>query len=185
MTIRVGGVLDLATTSISGIVEERAIYFSIIKKALENNFFMGFEPNISEKFVEKFTDLKGKMLFELFDDPQHTSVHCLFNGEGVRVYCGSSLDAPDRIQIDTGESLATRLTSVQKFLTAVLKSKYFNGITLYINFLGMDKDKIETIEINVNDFCSTLLPLYQREGNYAPAVRIIMNKAKDMDEQTH
>lgn len=97
------------------------------------------------------------------------NAECLFVGDGIGVYS-------EDLRVNTEESLSSRMLRVQKFLIELLELNDVKKITLDINALDMDEDDFEIIEINAQDFCNTMINLYNQNDNWTPIVRLMLNK---------
>jgi hypothetical protein len=171
MSVAVRGIIELnGTNQLS--TEERirtevALSFSIVEIATKNRLGIKLGGNVSLSFMKKFKDLSEKILFELMDDPMDLNAECLFTGDGIEMYSSG-------IRIDTGESLSSRMTRMQNFLENLLMSKLIKKITLDINFIDMDEDTVEIIEIKADEFCKKMIELYQHKDNWTPVVRVVI-----------
>ena len=171
MSIKVLGVLELTKEEPSqlSIMRRDQISFFTVEAATKNRIGIKLGINVFPGFLKKFKVLSGKILFELIDDPMDVNAECLFMGNGIGVYSGD-------LRVNSDESLASRMLRVQKFLIELLKLNDIKKITLNINALDMGEDDFETIEINVQNFCNTMINLYKQNDNWTPVVKLMLNK---------
>lgn len=168
MSIRVFGILELNSSDLPSkeqeIRNEVKISFLVVECATRNKLGVKLGGNVFPNFLKNIKSLSGLMPFELADDPMDVNAECLFSGEGAT-------ESANGVRVDTGESLSTRMLRVQSFLNELLKTKHVNKIVLDIN---IEEGEIETIEVNINNFCSKMLELYEREENWTPRVRVVI-----------
>ncbi len=140
--------------------------FNITSLAIKYKFGIKLGGNATSYLVEPTALENRKILYELIDDPMDVNAQCLFSGDNIEVSVNGK-------RVDTGENLRSRLLRVQHFFGEIIERLYVNKIVLNLN---IEKgDEFETIEISVNDISDILLRLYEREGNWTPTVRVIIN----------
>ena len=166
MSTKVCGIIELNKIDIQR-QEKTLLYFFIVDKATSSGIGIILGPKVFSGFLQKRKHSLWEIPFELADDPTDVNAECLFTGDGIEMYSSG-------IRIDTGESLSSRMTRVQNFLENLLMSKLIKMITLDINFIDMDEDTVEIIEIKANDFCKKMIELYQHKDNWTPVVRVVI-----------
>ena len=164
MSIKVFGTLTINDNTMQ-VSQEVLISFLIVETAMKNKLGVNLGGSITHTFLERCKKVNGVIPFELTDNPMETNVNCLFMGRGI-------VGDVDSARAAMGESLTSRMLRTQRFLCEVLKIKDAQKIILDINIEV--EAQIETIEINVNNFCSTMLELYKQEEILTPSIRIII-----------
>ncbi len=169
MSIKVFGILVLNNanmpTNEQMMKAKIDISFLITEKAMDNKLGINFERNIFDGFMKNYFYRLNEIPFELTNDPMDINADDLFS-------CDYIIDENDPLS----ESLKSRMFRVQKFLIELLKTRYVQKITLNVNALGMFGVDIETIEVNVDDFCKNMVSLYEKNNNWIPTVRIVIKE---------
>ncbi len=165
MSIKVFGVAEFSNQKLP-LAKKMESCFFVVEKATENKLGTRLGCNVASNFRDKFKNFIGIIPIELTDNPLVANAESLFAGHG-KTYVGKA-------NVDSDESLSSRMMRIQNFICEVLKIEHINKITLDINV--KDGDQFETIEIGINDFCRKMLELYEREENWTPTVRIRITK---------
>jgi len=139
------------------------VSFDFVQCAIKNKIGIKVGGNTNQILLKNIKDMKNKLAFELTDDPIDTTAECLFAGNGIKIQISD-------VRIDSGESLASRMTRLQNFFREMLENIIIKRIDLRVNI--EDGDEYETILVNADDFCNTIVALYEQENNWTPTVRI-------------
>jgi len=90
------------------------------------------------------------------------------------VYEAAALGIDPENREDIGESLDARMSKLQRFMEEATSLDMVKRIVRRGNITGDYTP--ETIELKAADFKSTMLGLYQKNGGYAPHIRLVITK---------
>lgn len=105
------------------------------------------------------------MTFELTDSPWDPNAECLFSGDGIKIKVLG-------IRVDSGDNLSSRMYRVQQFINSVFDEKVITKIVMYINVEA--GDEFQVIEVKVNEFTIKMLELFEKEDNWTPSVKLVI-----------
>ncbi len=141
--------------------------FNITGLGVKYKIGTNFGGNIAKNFSEILQNLnENEVLFELTDDPMDINAEALFLGDGISLtVCG--------YEVDTSESLLSRMTRVQKFFEEILANENVSGASIDIDALNtFDYQEFDKLDIKVSDFANTMVELFKKEEQWTPTVRI-------------
>jgi hypothetical protein len=168
MSIGVFGIFHITNDMITN-EQMSDLSFFIAKKALELRIWVNQGVNVSERSKYYINIIRGRSelekIFELADNPMDSNAECLFGADGIEVYvCGK--------RVDKGESLISRMITIQHFLKAILGSGFIHKIELYVNIES--GDEFEVKDLNVEDFCEVVSEVYKNEDGWTPNIKCVI-----------
>ena len=156
MNIKIFGVFNLKNQELPIEKEKMDLCFFIVQEATKNKLGILVGYNVAETFRDKFEHFRGIIPIELTNNPLESNANDLFTA--------------------SPKNRSDRMMRIQKFLCETLNTGQITKITLDINI--KDGNKFETIEINVNNFCKTIIELYEQKENKIPSIRIVIKGSK-------
>ncbi len=166
MSWKVLGILEL--NDVAAYSKKVRLSFLVAEKATKYKIGIKFGKNIFTGFRKKYKEGTKRMLFELTDDPMAINADNLFAEEY----------APEA-DVDFDDRLFPRMLRMQNFLEEVLKIEAVNKVVLDLN---IDNEvKFETMVTDVNNFCNTMLKLYEEKKDFwMPTEKIIVQKSHEI-----
>lgn len=167
MSVKALGIFELTSTIA---VEQRTeIAFWMTKEAINNKIGINLGANVFCGWLDANKFDQNEVRFEITDDPLDINAEVLFLGDGIKY---SVCDH----EVDTSESLLSRMNRVQSFIEKLLQHPLARKVILGISDEGGENDYDEELECKVQDFSTTMIDLYKKSENWTPDVRLIVTK---------
>ena len=140
--------------------------FNIQKLALSYRLGISLGANVTGYTVSRAQS--NYLDFQLSDDPLDDKSEYLFSGDGIKIKVGD-------FEEPRSERLKIRMSRLYNFFESVFSTELVEKIILNID---LDKnEKINVINIRVDEFISTILSLFKMNDNWTPSLQIIINQS--------
>lgn len=166
MSIRVNGTVILNEEASEKVETKIAVAYTLIDLSVKHRVGFKLGGNATRSPSNDLTKSRKGICFDLMDDPLDVNAERLFIGDGIKlIVCGQ--------QVDENEPLCSRMHNIQCLLSSILVLKEVENIELSVNV--EDGDIVQMLAINVKDFASIMLTMYERGNNWTPTIKLTIN----------